>query len=436
MNEARDLEEPLLRRRNVDNSVRSPRILDRDGAFHQSRGKWSIERQSRGIRRTHQSPSRRCVPCNIWDPDWFHNLAYKPTLILMGILFFIYSTIVFFFAFVYLGVSKLGAPAQTDDGSIKHSFCGMDINNHMEALYFSLSTMTTIGYGVSDYYFGDCWTPLLLVLCQSCAAITFSAVAIGLLFQRISRGQKRSKTILFSDKAVACRIRGVSYFMFRVGELRRHHLIEASVRAYCLKHERIPVTDAALSHSNGGNIAEIETTHFVARHMQLLHPDETFGSHILMSLPQVIVHRLDEKSPLVPPQVWYDAEGKEHLPHTDHDDAFRFKPIETFILDTDAEVIVLLEGIDELTGSALQARHSYRVEDIAWDHSFAPCVFPATPRNATTDAELESRWSWFRRHGNCNAMERTPACTVDFSKFHDVVQVAKDCNACAFVPDR
>jgi len=144
-----DLEEPLIRRRNIANSEgqeQSPRILDRDGAFHQSRGKWSIERRCRGVR-VHQPARNRCRVPHLLDPDWFHNLAYKPTLVLMGILFLIYALIVFFFAFVYLAVSKLGAPAPVDDGSIKHSFCGMDINNHMEALYFSLSTMTTIGYG-------------------------------------------------------------------------------------------------------------------------------------------------------------------------------------------------------------------------------------------------------------------------------------------------
>lgn len=55
----RDLEEPLLRRRNVANSQRAPRLL--------SRGKWSIERQSRGVRRAHPTPGNRChVPCNIW----------------------------------------------------------------------------------------------------------------------------------------------------------------------------------------------------------------------------------------------------------------------------------------------------------------------------------------------------------------------------------
>lgn len=145
LEERGDLEEPLLRRRNVSTTCeegleqRAPRILDRQGAFHQSRGKWSVQRRSRGIG-IHQTP------CKPWGPDWFHNLAYKPTLVLMFILFLIYALIVFFFAFVYLGVSKLGAPAPSDDGSIKHSFCGMDINNHMEALYFSLSTMTTIGY--------------------------------------------------------------------------------------------------------------------------------------------------------------------------------------------------------------------------------------------------------------------------------------------------
>jgi hypothetical protein len=39
----------------------------------------------------------------------------------------------------------------------------MDIH-HMEALYFHYPP--TLGYGVSDYYFGGCWTPLLLVLAQ------------------------------------------------------------------------------------------------------------------------------------------------------------------------------------------------------------------------------------------------------------------------------
>jgi potassium inwardly-rectifying channel subfamily J len=343
----------------------------------------------------------------------------------MGILFLIYAMIVFFFAFVYLGVSTMGAPPNDPDSSIKHSFCGMDINNHMEALYFSLSTMTTIGYGVSDYYFGDCWTPLLLVLWQSCAAITFNAVAIGLLFQRISRGQKRSKSILFSDKAVIRRVRGVPYLMFRVGELRRHHLIEASVRAYCLRHVRLPLGGCSQDPSVG-RVDEIETIHFLARNLSLQHPDDTLGPHILMSLPQVIVHKLDEKSPLVPPQpAWYDAGGFSHC----STGAIENEETKSFLSDRDAEIIVLLEGTDELTGSALQARHSYRVGDIAWDHGFAPCVFPRISQEQAN----HDQWSWLRQR-NCESRVAVPACTIDFSKFHDIVRVPPDCDTCAFVP--
>ena len=58
-----------------------------------------------------------------------------------------------------------------------------------------------IGYGVSDNYFGGYYSPLLIVLWQVCTAIVFDAIAVGLIFHRISRGAKRSRTILFSDMA-------------------------------------------------------------------------------------------------------------------------------------------------------------------------------------------------------------------------------------------
>jgi hypothetical protein len=353
----------------------------------------------------------------------------------MGILFLMYTACVFFFAFVYLGVSLLGETiTKTDDGSITtHSFCGMDITNHMEALYFSLSTMTTIGYGVSDYYFGDCWTPLILVLWQSCTSITFSAVAIGLLFQRISRGQKRGKSIIFSDKAVIRRVRGVPYLMFRVGELRRHHLIEATVRAYCLIHERIPRTSSQQS-DTATNTAEIETTHFLTRQLRLIHPDETIGSTILMGIPQMIVHRLDESSPLCPSRpVWFDAQGQKRYWSRHEDLSVENEGIREYLRDREAEIVVLLEGSDELTGSALQSRHSYRVEDVAWNQTFAPCVLPADSAENDDDNGREGVRLWCRER-NCDRVVR-PACFVDFSKFHDLIAAPPDCDSCAYVPE-
>jgi hypothetical protein len=187
-------------------SSRRSRLLDRDAAFHQSRGHWGVRRLAEGLRlgrRTQAgltSPTTsgfRRILISLWG-DWFHTLAYRPDIATHGNYFHLIRILVFLFAYIYLGVSILGAKITVaPDGSTKDSFCGMDITNHMEALYFSLSTMTTIGYGVSDYYFGDCWTPLLLVLLQSCCAITFQSVAIGLLFKGYLGDRSEVKQLSF-----------------------------------------------------------------------------------------------------------------------------------------------------------------------------------------------------------------------------------------------
>ena len=433
-----------------------------------------------------------------------------------------------FFAFVYLAVSLLGRKFEVDPDSGKTTaiaFCDMDINDHMEALYFSLSTMTTIGYGVSDYYFGGCWTPLLLVLWQVCSAICFDAVAVGLLFQKLSRGSKRAKTILFSDKAVVQRIRGVPHFMFRFGELRnRYHLMQASVRVYCIRHERLPVQPQNqvtrreiqnrpyLQHEASGtsqlssppsrSAIEIQTTHFVTRQVKLLHPDEASGSHILMSLPQVAVHRMDATSPLVPPRpIWYNAEGTPQFYDaakgstsdaasaltvtndqtaqcpTDADMVesleAEFDAIQHFLWDRDVEIVVLVEGTDEGTGAPTQARHSYKLDDVAWSHTFTPCVFPrhldvndglissndegssadedgneGSRRSQSLDRRSRGSWTQTATHQSSTHMLQSgnrqrrqqdrrngPILTIDFAHFHDIEPTPMDCDACPYVPD-
>lgn len=282
---------------------------------------------------------------------------------------------------------------------------------------------------VSNYYFGECWTPLFLVLSQVCCGILFDAVAVGLLFHRISRGRKRSRTIAFSDKAVVQRIKGVPYLMFRIGELRRYHLIGATVRCYCVRHERIGLQGSSNEESTD---LTVESTYFISRKMKLIHPDHSCGSDIWMGLPQVIVHRMDDSSPLVPSPCWYDgnAFARNYPETTELDSAvdsnggeFRMGvlgSIEEFLIDRDAEIVVLVEGTDEGTGASTQARHSYKVSDLAWNHKFAPCVFPYGSTGSI--APLTNRG-----HGH-------PTCSIDFSKFHDVVPAPEDCEASAYVP--
>jgi hypothetical protein len=187
----------------------------------------------------------------------------------MLIVFTIYVGIV-----LYLALSHFGRRHSIDpsDGSTTVLyFCDMAISNHLEALYFSLSTMATIGYVVSDYFFGGCWTPFVLELSQVCCAIsTCNAIAASILFLRISRGHKRVKSILFSNHFVIQKVNGTRYLMFRVAELRRHPLFEASVCAYCIRTVRQPMLGTAHDdEGNNNNRARIQTTHFVTKPVPL-----------------------------------------------------------------------------------------------------------------------------------------------------------------------
>jgi Inward rectifier potassium channel transmembrane domain/Inward rectifier potassium channel C-terminal domain len=469
---------PEIRRRNaVQTNLR--RLLDRDSAYYQSRGRWRVQHVRRSTTRYyhHQGeedgaggiePTRTAFSKQFWD-EWFHLLAYQRTATLLLILISVYTAIVVYFAAVFYVLSKYGEKKEIhEDGSISIlPFCDLDIHSHMEALYFSLSTLATIGYGVSDYYFGGCWSPLLLVLMEVCCGICFDAVATSLLFLRVSRGHKRGKTVLFSNKAVVRRVQGEPVLMFRVVELRRHQLHGASIRAFCVRHER-HVRSPTTHHFSSSPIVEtnastsplipssvsMETVHFVTRPMNLSTGNASSEKcvSILMSLPQVLIHRLDSISPLLPPSpLWYDRNGHAHpsggtAPNEQHS----LPNIEQFLLDREAEMVVVLEGTDELTGAASQTRHSYSVRDLVWDHSFVPCVYPFLDVDAgSSDGGAEdissrdvSRGTWFnpfRRRGvrlqARPSQGATPVCVVDFARFHDTEPAPVDCETCPYMTE-
>ena len=152
----------------------------------------------------------------------------------------------------------------------------------------------------------------------------------------------------------------------------------------------------------------------------------SYEQSILMGLPHVVAHRMDALSPMIPPRpVWYDEEGIPHGPSVNNQTRADMTPlmeegqslqnnmqqqpsqeeITHFLKDRQAEIICFLEGTCEVTGMALQARHSYRIEDVAFHQTFAPCVFPA-PRY------LE----------------------IDFTQFHDLLPAPYDSLSCPYIP--
>ena len=125
--------------------------------------------------------------------------------------------------------------------------CNMDITNLIEAYFFSLETMATIGYGTRDIFFGDSWIMSIVLTSQIFVKIITDAIIIGVIYCRISRPNKRAATIVFSDNAIIKVINNQLFFTFRVCELRKHQLVEAHIRCYAIRHERDCQTGTLLS---------------------------------------------------------------------------------------------------------------------------------------------------------------------------------------------
>ena len=217
------------------------------------------------------------------------------------------------------------------------------------------------------------------------------------------------------DTAVLRKIRGSYYLFFRVGELRtKHFLMETRVRAHMIRHERSPT----------------ETFYFVTRNVPVgLTPnnndDVNHDPYLLMSIPQLLVHKLTPSSPFVPPSQWYDSNGQLHYFNkssslfTDNPNNDDLLQMQQFWQDRQVELIVLIEGIDEVTGMAVQARHSYRYDDILLNHTFVNCVFPSSTDKSNKKKKKNS--------------PRT--LIVDWDLFHHVVPAPYNCQNCPYISD-
>jgi len=189
----------------------------------------------------------------------------------------------------------------------------------LDAFFFSVQTMTTIGYG--DMHPATVYAELL-VTAEVIFFLTGLAVAAGLVFARFSRPTAR---VLFSKVAVVGPHNGVSTLMFRTANQRRNQILEAQVSVMLLRDE---VTREGVP-------------------MRRFHDMRVERSRTPMfALSWTVMHPIDEASPLY----GEDAESLAAI---------------------NAEIVVGLVGIDETFSQTIHARHSYFAAEIHWDHHFA-----------------------------------------------------------------
>lgn len=167
---------------------------------------------------------------------------------------------------------------------------------------------------------------------QSITGVMVQAFMVGIVFAKMTRPKRRTQTLLFTKNAVICQRDNELVLMFRVGDMRKSHIIGSNVRAQLIRHKQT---------KEGEVLAQYQ--------VELEVGTDECGSDLFFIWPLVIVHKITPESP------FYNLSASDML----HE---RF------------EIAVFLEGTVESTGQSTQARSSYLNTEILWGHRFDPVV--------------------------------------------------------------
>ncbi|KAK5607833.1 Inward rectifier potassium channel 2 [Crenichthys baileyi] len=231
------------------------------------------------------------------------------------------------------GSGESGSGAESARKMAEEEPCFLQVNSFMAAFLFSLETQTSIGYGFRSVT-EECPLAVLAVVLQCIVGCIIDAFIIGAVMTKIAKPKKRNETLVFSDTAVVALRDGRLCMMWRLGNLRKSHLVEAHVRAQLLK-PRVTQEGEYLPLDN----ADINVGF------------DTGTDRIFLVSPVTIVHEINEESP------FFEIDKK------------------TLKNDCELEVIVILEGMVEATSMTTQCRSSYLASEILWGHRFEPVLF-------------------------------------------------------------
>ncbi|MED6291138.1 hypothetical protein CHARACLAT_020469 [Characodon lateralis] len=233
---------------------------------------------------------------------------------------------------LYLPVEEENPRRIPEEAKDKRRPCILHIQGFIGAFLFSIETQTTIGYGfrcVTE----ECPIAVVTVVVQSIVGCIIDSFMIGTIMAKMVRPKKRAQTLLFSHNAVISLRDGKLCLMWRMGNMRKSHIVEAHVRAQLIKpHVTVE-----------GEYLPLEQTDIDVGY------DDGLDRLFLVS-PLVVVHEINKNSPL------YNLSCSD-------------------LQKEDFEIVVILEGMVEATAMTTQARSSYLAREILWGHRFEPVVF-------------------------------------------------------------
>jgi inward rectifier potassium channel len=191
------------------------------------------------------------------------------------------------------------------------------IERFLEAFFFSVQTLATIGYGrISPNSFAA----NIVVTFEALVGLLGFALATGLLFARFSRPHAK---IIFSHHAIIAPYKDITAFEFRIVNERSNELIEVNATVSLSRLEIV----------NG-------------RTMRKFYPLSLEREKVVfLPLHWVVVHPITETSPL------YGITAEQFN-------------------KADSEILILLTDVDETFSQSVHARSSYKTTEIVWGAKF------------------------------------------------------------------
>lgn len=229
------------------------------------------------------------------------------------------------FALVFLTMNAAFGEVYALEGGVS----GARPHAFWDGFFFSVQTLGTIGYGqmAPVSFLAHLTVTFEVMLGMICVAMV-----TGLVFAKFSRPKAR---VVFSDVAVIALRNKKPTLMFRVGNERANHVVEANMRVTIV---RTDVTE------EGERLRKLEDLQMVR------------GQSPAFILTWTALHIIDEKSPL-----------------------FGMTPEK--LRDESVEILVTLTGIDATLGQTIYARFSYIPTEVRFAHRFVDVIkFSGTER--------------------------------------------------------
>ena len=193
-----------------------------------------------------------------------------------------------------------------------------------DAFFFSVETLATVGYG--DMHPGNLYAHVVVTL-EIFTGLSTLAVFTGLIFARFSRPRAQ---IIFAERIVLGRHSGQTHLMARLANARHSAVSEAKAEIWFIHLEDTP-----------------EGRRFIRfKQLKLRQPRNP-----IFAFSWILFHPVDETSPLF-------GLGPEALEAMD------------------ARILVVFDGLDDVSGQRLNVRRAYNYPDLRFGHVYSDILTP------------------------------------------------------------